>query len=246
MCAYTGGSAPSARRSISWRGRVRDVVLAAHDVRDAHVAVVDRHREVVERAAVRALDHEVLDRRSTGFVTSPSTASWNADLALVGHAEAHRALVLVGVARLEQLLDGLGVARRAAPTARAGPRPSRARASAARRGSARRSRAWSARGRCPRSAARTRRPSRARGASCTVPSSRRRCAARLLGKARNVPSSAAMLIGAHVSTAGGLVQAHERAVERGCEAMQVFNQSPRHVAPDALEARRRGRVPRAR
>ncbi len=54
-----------------------------------------------------------------------------------------------------------------------------------------------------------------------------------------------MLIGAHVSTAGGLVQAHERAVERGCEAIQVFNQSPRHVAPDALEARRRGRVPRA-
>ena len=40
-----------------------------------------------------------------------------------------------------------------------------------------------------------------------------------------------MLIGAHVSTAGGLVQAHERAVERGCEAMQVFNQSPRQWRP---------------
>jgi deoxyribonuclease IV len=40
-----------------------------------------------------------------------------------------------------------------------------------------------------------------------------------------------MLIGAHVSTAGGLVQAHERAVERGCEAMQVFNQSPRAWRP---------------
>src|SRR5688500_9937909 len=58
-----------------------------------------------------------------------------------------------------------------------------------------------------------------------------RCAARLLEKARNVPSSAAMLVGAHVSTAGGLVQAHERAVERGCEAMQVFNQSPRMWRP---------------
>jgi deoxyribonuclease IV len=34
-----------------------------------------------------------------------------------------------------------------------------------------------------------------------------------------------------VSTAGGLVQAHERAVERGCEAMQVFNQSPRMWRP---------------
>ena len=40
-----------------------------------------------------------------------------------------------------------------------------------------------------------------------------------------------MLVGAHVSTAGGLVQAHERAVERGCEAMQVFNQSPRMWRP---------------
>jgi deoxyribonuclease IV len=40
-----------------------------------------------------------------------------------------------------------------------------------------------------------------------------------------------MLVGAHVSTAGGLVQAHERAVERGCEAMQVFNQSPRQWKP---------------
>src|SRR5215207_7040969 len=40
-----------------------------------------------------------------------------------------------------------------------------------------------------------------------------------------------MLVGAHVSTAGGLVPAHERAVERGCEAMQVFNQSPRQWRP---------------
>jgi deoxyribonuclease-4 len=40
-----------------------------------------------------------------------------------------------------------------------------------------------------------------------------------------------MLVGAHVSTAGGLVQAHGRAVERGCEAMQVFNQSPRQWRP---------------
>jgi deoxyribonuclease IV len=40
-----------------------------------------------------------------------------------------------------------------------------------------------------------------------------------------------MLIGAHVSTAGGLVQAHERAAERGCEAMQVWGQSPRAWRP---------------
>ena len=34
-----------------------------------------------------------------------------------------------------------------------------------------------------------------------------------------------------MSTAGGLVPAHERAIERGCEAMQVFNQSPRMWRP---------------
>src|SRR5829696_6982647 len=41
----------------------------------------------------------------------------------------------------------------------------------------------------------------------------------------------AMLIGAHVSTAGGLVDAHRRGVERGCDAIQVFNQSPRMWRP---------------
>jgi deoxyribonuclease IV len=40
-----------------------------------------------------------------------------------------------------------------------------------------------------------------------------------------------MLIGAHVSTAGGLVNAHQRGVERGCAAIQVFNQSPRAWRP---------------
>jgi deoxyribonuclease-4 len=34
-----------------------------------------------------------------------------------------------------------------------------------------------------------------------------------------------------VSTAGGLVAAHERGVERDCEAIQVFNQSPRMWRP---------------
>jgi deoxyribonuclease IV len=45
-----------------------------------------------------------------------------------------------------------------------------------------------------------------------------------------------MLIGAHVSTAGGLVQAHQRGVERGCEAIQVFNQSPRQWRPTQWKA----------
>lgn len=42
-----------------------------------------------------------------------------------------------------------------------------------------------------------------------------------------------MLIGAHVSTAGGLQKAVERGVERGCSAIQVFNQSPRMWRPTA-------------
>jgi deoxyribonuclease IV len=40
-----------------------------------------------------------------------------------------------------------------------------------------------------------------------------------------------MLIGAHVSTAGGLAQAHERGIELGCEAIQVWGQSPRQWHP---------------
>jgi deoxyribonuclease-4 len=40
-----------------------------------------------------------------------------------------------------------------------------------------------------------------------------------------------MLIGAHVSTAGGLVEAHGRGVERGCDAIQVWGQSPRQWRP---------------
>ncbi len=40
-----------------------------------------------------------------------------------------------------------------------------------------------------------------------------------------------MLIGAHVSPSGGLPKAIERGVERGCEAIQIFNQSPRMWKP---------------
>ena len=40
-----------------------------------------------------------------------------------------------------------------------------------------------------------------------------------------------MLIGAHVSLAGGLATAVERGVERGCRAIQIFNQSPRMWRP---------------
>jgi deoxyribonuclease-4 len=40
-----------------------------------------------------------------------------------------------------------------------------------------------------------------------------------------------MLIGAHVSPAGGPANAVERGVERGCRAIQIFNQNPRAWKP---------------
>jgi deoxyribonuclease-4 len=42
-----------------------------------------------------------------------------------------------------------------------------------------------------------------------------------------------MLIGAHVSQAGGLDKAIERGIERDCSAIQIFNQSPRMWRPTA-------------
>jgi deoxyribonuclease IV len=45
-----------------------------------------------------------------------------------------------------------------------------------------------------------------------------------------------MLIGAHVSTGGGLPRALERAEERRCEAIQIFNQSPRMWRPTRYSA----------
>jgi deoxyribonuclease-4 len=42
-----------------------------------------------------------------------------------------------------------------------------------------------------------------------------------------------MLIGGHVSPAGGLAKAIERGSERGCQAIQIFNQSPRMWRPTA-------------
>ncbi len=42
-----------------------------------------------------------------------------------------------------------------------------------------------------------------------------------------------MLIGAHVSPSGGLARAIGRGAERGCESIQIFNQSPRMWRPTA-------------
>src|SRR5918992_3906273 len=44
-----------------------------------------------------------------------------------------------------------------------------------------------------------------------------------------------MLIGAHVSPAGGPANAVTRGVERGCRAIQIFNQSPRQWKPTVYD-----------
>jgi deoxyribonuclease-4 len=44
-----------------------------------------------------------------------------------------------------------------------------------------------------------------------------------------------MLLGAHVSTAGGLAKAHARGVESESESIQIFNQSPRMWRPVAYK-----------
>jgi deoxyribonuclease-4 len=45
-----------------------------------------------------------------------------------------------------------------------------------------------------------------------------------------------MLIGAHVSPAGGLAKAIDRGIQRGCRAIQIFNQSPRMWRPTVHSA----------
>ena len=42
-----------------------------------------------------------------------------------------------------------------------------------------------------------------------------------------------MLVGAHVSPAGGLYRAVDRGTELGAQAIQIFNQSPRAWRPTA-------------
>ena len=44
-------------------GRVRNVIVAAHDVRDRHVDVVGDHRQVIGRVPVGSERDEILDVR---------------------------------------------------------------------------------------------------------------------------------------------------------------------------------------
>src|SRR3954451_5196111 len=51
------------------------------------------------------------------------------------------------------------------------------------------------------------------------------------GAKRTLITCRSMLLGAHVSTAGGLLKAHARGVESESTAIQIFNQSPRMWRP---------------
>ena len=53
-----------------------------------------------------------------------------------------------------------------------------------------------------------------------------------------------MLIGAHVSPAGGPAKAVERGVERGATAIQIFNQNPRAWKPTVYTDEEVADVPR--
>src|SRR5215207_5999431 len=57
------------------------------------------------------------------------------------------------------------------------------------------------------------------------------CRAPVGDGANRTRSGVAMLIGIHVSTAGGLDHAVERGTERDADAIQIFNQSPRAWRP---------------
>ena len=184
--------------------RVRDVIVAADDVGDPHVDVVDDDRQVIGRVAVRPQDDEVLDhrvveldppvhhvvvrRRARRACGSGSRAARPAASRAAISSRRERgaravvrprlprllgrlalrldlvgvAVAVVGVARRDQALGRLAVAvepLRLEVRARAGrrppgPRPSRGRATASRRGCRPPSPTTSARRRCPRCAGR--------------------------------------------------------------------------------------------
>ena len=101
--------------------RVRDVIVAAHDVRDLHVEVVGDDGEVVGRVAVGAQDDEVLD---VGVVERDRAVHEIGERrGALGHVEADRARRAGGL----ELRDLLRRERQAAavvgPGAAGAPRP---------------------------------------------------------------------------------------------------------------------------
>ena len=65
-CAKTGTGSAERLEDEDLPGRVAEVVVAADDVRDLHVGVVDDGGEVVGGGAVGAHEDEVVHRRRRG------------------------------------------------------------------------------------------------------------------------------------------------------------------------------------
>ncbi len=208
-----------ARRLVAERGedeqllgRIGEVVVAAHDLGDPHLGIVDRDSEVVEDRFVAAGDDEIVVA-AVGKADRTANQVVDHGLALIGHPQPHRATaiarglaavstvgtvlglprldvlcrgrVAVGRAGIEQLAAAPPRGARLARLARSAPRPSRARATPSRRGSGPRSPRSSARGRCPRSAAPAHRHHGGRQASCRERSGRRQCAGHRLARGRS-------------------------------------------------------------
>ena len=89
--------------------RVRDVVVAADHVRDRVVHVLHGRGEVVRRPAVGADDDDVLELL-VRELDAPADRVLPAGDALVGHPEPDRALVLVGLALLDESRGQLAAA----------------------------------------------------------------------------------------------------------------------------------------
>ncbi len=91
-------------------GRVGEVVLAAHHVRDLRIEIVDRDGEVVEHAAVGARDDGIVEMHvGEGRVAADEVV--DDTLAFVGHAQADRAgrLRLAAKATVRAVLGLVGV-----------------------------------------------------------------------------------------------------------------------------------------
>ena len=235
-------------------GRIGVVVRAAHDMRDAGVVVVDHDGEVVDRRAVGARDHEVVlqDVLERALAADDVVDDRRA---LVGHPQAHGALALVLAAEAAVavgLLEGLDLAR-GRPSCGT-PARSRAAAGRPRRGASafvglvdralvpvdpepleavedqldvlgRRALAVGVLDAQDELAARA--PGQEPVVQCRPRVADVQRAGRRWRKAHAHDSHHPMLIGAHVSPAGGPANAVERGEERGCRSIQIFNQSPR-------------------
>ena len=201
-------------------------------MRDPVERVLDRRGEVVRRPPVRAQDHDVLDRLVRHLDAAEDDVV-PGGRALVRHAEPDRALVLVGLALVEQ---PAGLAPERARSGRAGTSPGRPS-----RGPSQRSDSWI----CSVASA-TSRPvsvfsirrrnsppwcranSQLKSAVRTFPMWRKPVG---LGAMRTRTGAdighyrRRMLLGAHCS--GGVKGALDRAVEIGADAVQLFTQSPR-------------------